>query len=65
MLYGSKNTTPNGEKLLQLHETVVKRCNGISWSHCSLAAIAAAPKFFHQISEIILQKQSCGALKSG
>lgn len=65
MLYGSKNTTPNGEKLLQLHETVVKRCNGISWSHCSLAAIAAAPKIFHQISEIILQKQSWWGVEIG
>lgn len=58
MLYGSNNTTPNAEKLLQLHNAVVKRCDGISWSHCSLAAIAAAPKLFHEISEIILTKQS-------
>jgi radical SAM superfamily enzyme YgiQ (UPF0313 family) len=58
MLYGSNNTIPNDEKLLKLHEIVVKRCEGICWSHCSLAAIAAAPKLFHELSEIILTKQS-------
>jgi radical SAM superfamily enzyme YgiQ (UPF0313 family) len=58
MLYGSKNTIPNEEKLLKLHEMAVKRCEGICWSHCSLAAIAAAPKLFHEISEIILTKQT-------
>jgi len=57
MLYGSKDTVPNGEKLLQLHEIVMKKCDGLSWSHCSLAAVASNPKLFSQLSEIILQKQ--------
>jgi radical SAM superfamily enzyme YgiQ (UPF0313 family) len=58
MLYGSKNTTPNDEKLLQLHELVMKRCESISWSHCSLAAVASNPKLFGRVSELILQKQA-------
>jgi radical SAM superfamily enzyme YgiQ (UPF0313 family) len=58
MLYGSRNTTPNAEKLVELHERIVKRCESISWSHCSLAAVASNPKLFRQLSEIILQKQS-------
>ena len=58
MLYGSKNTLPNDEKLIKLHELVAKKCEGISWSHCSLAAIASKPKLFSKITEIILQKQS-------
>ncbi|MEM2953435.1 MAG: radical SAM protein, partial [Candidatus Bathyarchaeia archaeon] len=58
MLYGSKNTLPNDEKLIKLHETVIKKYQGdISWSHCSLAAVASKPKLFLQIAEIILQKQ--------
>ncbi|MEM2911881.1 MAG: radical SAM protein [Candidatus Bathyarchaeia archaeon] len=58
MLYGSKNTLPNDEKLIKLHETVIKKYQGdISWSHCSLAAVASKPKLFSQIAEIILQKQ--------
>ena len=57
MLYGSKNTLPNDEKLIKLHELVVKKCEGICWSHCSLAAIASKPKLFSKIAEIILQKQ--------
>jgi len=57
MLYGSRNTLPDDEKLIKLHELVVKKCEGISWSHCSLAAIASKPKLFSKIAEIILQKQ--------
>ena len=58
MLYGSKNTTPNDEKLLQLHELVLKKCESISWSHCSLAAVASNPKLFSKLSDLILQKQA-------
>jgi radical SAM superfamily enzyme YgiQ (UPF0313 family) len=57
LLYGSKNTLPNDEKLIKLHELVVKKCESICWSHCSLAAIASKPKLFSKIAEIILQKQ--------
>jgi radical SAM superfamily enzyme YgiQ (UPF0313 family) len=58
MLYGSKNTSPDYEKLIRLHELVVKKCDSISWSHCSLAAVASKPKLFSQISEIVRQKQT-------
>jgi radical SAM superfamily enzyme YgiQ (UPF0313 family) len=58
MLYGSKSTIPDDEKLIKLHENVLKRCGSISWSHCSLAAVASKPKLFSKVSEIILQKQS-------
>jgi radical SAM superfamily enzyme YgiQ (UPF0313 family) len=58
MLYGSNNTVPNDEKLLQLHERVVKQCQSICWSHCSLAAIASAPKLFSKLSEIIQERQA-------
>lgn len=57
MLYGSNNTIPHEDKLLELHELVMKRCESISWSHCSLAAVAAAPKLFAKLSEIIREKQ--------
>ena len=58
MLYGSNNVTPNDEKLLGLHESVMKKVDGISWSHCSLAAVASKPKLFAQISQIIQSKQA-------
>ncbi|MEM2494630.1 MAG: radical SAM protein [Nitrososphaerota archaeon] len=58
MLYGSKNTIPNDEKLIKLHEMVLKESKRIGWSHCSLATITLKPKLFSKISEIILQKQS-------
>ncbi|MEM3627093.1 MAG: radical SAM protein [Candidatus Bathyarchaeia archaeon] len=58
MLYGSRNTLPNEEKLVKLHEMVLKKADSIGWSHCSLAAVAAKPKLLSKIAEIILQKQS-------
>jgi radical SAM superfamily enzyme YgiQ (UPF0313 family) len=58
MLYGSKNATPNDEKLVQLHELVTKRCQSISWSHCSLAAVASKPTLISKLSELILQNQA-------
>ena len=57
MLYGSKSTILNDEKLIKLHKIVLKRCDGIGWSHCSLAAVASKPRLFSKISEIILQKR--------
>ena len=65
MLYGSRNTTPNEDKLVDLHERIVKRCESISWSHCSLAAVASNPKLFSKLSEIILQKQSWWGVEVG
>ena len=58
MLYGSQNAIPNDEKLIKLHESVMNKIHSISWSHCSLAAVAAKPKLVAKLSEIILQKQA-------
>ncbi|MGZ4851297.1 MAG: B12-binding domain-containing radical SAM protein [Candidatus Bathyarchaeia archaeon] len=58
MLYGSKNTTPNNDKIVELHELVTKRCTGVSWSHCSIAAVASQPKLLSKLSELILQNQA-------
>ena len=58
MLYGSKNTIPDDEKLIKLHGTVLEKCEGIGWSHCFLAAVASKPRLFSKIAEIMLQKQS-------
>lgn len=53
MLYGSKNTLPNEAKLLRLHELVMKNTLSISWSHCSLAAVASSPKLIAGVSDIV------------
>jgi len=58
MLYGSNNTTPNEEKLVKLHELVTKKVDALSWSHCSLAAVASKPKLLSRLSELILQNQT-------
>jgi radical SAM superfamily enzyme YgiQ (UPF0313 family) len=58
MLYGSRNTIPDEEKLVKLHQLVTKKCTGLSWSHCSLAAIASKPQLLPKLSEMILQNQT-------
>ncbi len=65
MLYGSSNTTPNDEKLIRLHELVTRKYKSLSWSHCSLAAIASSPKLFSKLSELILQNQSWWGVEIG
>jgi radical SAM superfamily enzyme YgiQ (UPF0313 family) len=66
MLYGSNNTIPNEEKLVKLHEFVVKKTKGgLSWSHCSLAAVASKPKVFSKVAEIINQKQPWWGVEVG
>ncbi len=66
MLYGSNNTIPNEEKLVKLHEFVVKKTKGgLSWSHCSLAAVASKPKVFSKVAELINQKQPWWGVEVG
>ena len=65
MLYGSKNTVPNEDKLIELTETVAKTTTGTTWSHCSLAAVASKPNLFKKLSEIVLQKQSWWGVEIG
>ena len=57
LLYGSRNTIPNDEKIIKLHELITKKCEGMGWSHCSLAPVASKPKLFAKIGEIIQRKQ--------
>jgi radical SAM superfamily enzyme YgiQ (UPF0313 family) len=57
MLYGSKNAVPEVGKLQRLHELVLKKNVSISWSHCSLAAVASNPKTLKEVSETVQSKQ--------
>jgi radical SAM superfamily enzyme YgiQ (UPF0313 family) len=58
MLYGSRNTSPDGERLMRLHKLVMEKTESLSWSHCSLAAVASNPKLFSRIAEVVRGKQS-------
>ena len=58
MLYGSTNLVPNEEKVLELQERVMAKIDSLSWSHCSLAAVASKPKLFAKISEMVRVKQT-------
>ena len=65
MLYGSSNVTPNDEALLKLHEMVMKRIDSLSWSHCSLAAVASKPQLLARLSEIVQTKQEWWGVEIG
>lgn len=54
MLYGSRNTIPKPERVLKLHRLVKNYCEGIGWSHATLAAVAAKPKLLPELTETIL-----------
>ncbi len=65
MLYGSKNTMPNDEKLLGLHRMIMKKCGGIAWSHCSLAAVVSRPKLLLEVAELVQMKQPWWGVEIG
>jgi len=65
MLYGSKSTLPNDEKPIKLHKLIIEKCEGICWSHCSVASVVSKPKLFSKISEIIRQKQPWWGAETG
>lgn len=56
LLYGSKSVMPNREKILELHKLTKKYMKNFCWSHVSMAAIAADPKLFKEVSEIIIDE---------
>ncbi|MEM3552672.1 MAG: radical SAM protein, partial [Candidatus Bathyarchaeia archaeon] len=56
LLYGSKSVIPNREKVLELHRLTKKYVKNFCWSHVSIAAIAADPKLFKEVSEIIIDE---------
>jgi len=58
LLYGSKTTLPDEQRLVQLHESVMKHTQSLSWSHCSLAAVQANPKLVSRISDIVTARQA-------
>jgi len=66
MLYGSRNTIPNREKLIELHEACRVKCSWITWSHASFASVASNPKLVPELSEIILgEKQDWWSAEMG
>ena len=65
LLYGSKNVIPDGDKVLRLHEMCTKHVSNISWSHLSFATVAASPKLFRRVAEIILSQQDWWGTEMG
>jgi len=54
LLYGSRTVIPNKDKVLKLHRLCKKYVDTLSWSHASMAAIAADPQLVEEIANIII-----------
>jgi len=54
LLYGSKNVLPDREKVVKLHMLCKRYVEVLSWSHTSMAAVAAAPQLVEEVAELIL-----------
>jgi len=54
LLYGSKNTVPQRNKVLKLHRLCKRLMGGVGWSHTSMAAAAADPKLLREVADIIV-----------
>jgi len=56
LLYGSKNTIPNREKILELSKLGKKYALYVNWSHASMAATAADTKLMEETAEILIDE---------
>jgi radical SAM superfamily enzyme YgiQ (UPF0313 family) len=66
LLYGSKNTMPAREKVLELFKLSKKHAGSVVLSHASIAAIASDPKLVTQASEVLIdEKQEMWAAEIG
>jgi radical SAM superfamily enzyme YgiQ (UPF0313 family) len=54
LLYGSKSVIPEREKVLKLHQLCKKHVQSLSWSHTSMAAVAADPELVKEVAGLIL-----------
>ena len=54
LLYGSKTVMPDKEKVLKLQRLCKDYVESLSWSHTSMAAIAAAPELIEGVAELII-----------
>ena len=63
LLYGSKSVIPEREKVLKLHQLCKKHVQSLSWSHTSMAAVAADPELVKEVADLILddKQESWGA----
>jgi len=54
LLYGSKTVIPDREKVLKLHRLCKSYVESLSWSHTSMAAVAADPQLVEDVAELII-----------
>ncbi|MEM3004996.1 MAG: radical SAM protein [Candidatus Bathyarchaeia archaeon] len=54
LLYGSRSVMPQSENVLKLHRLCKEHVVFLSWSHTSMASVAADPQLVKRTAEIIL-----------
>ena len=57
LLYGSRSVIPRREKVLELHKRCKEILDYLSWSHTSMAAVAADPELIRMLSEILIDEK--------
>jgi radical SAM superfamily enzyme YgiQ (UPF0313 family) len=57
LLYGSKSVIPDREKVLKLHQLCKKYLHSLSWSHTSMASVAADPELVKNIACLLNDEQ--------
>ncbi len=57
LLYCSKNTVPDRDRVLKLHKICKRYLSGVSWSHASIATIATDPKLVEEVAEILIDEK--------
>ena len=56
LLYGSNSVIPDREKVLALHRMAKRYYSNFSWSHASIAAVAADPKLIGELHDILIDE---------
>ncbi len=57
LLYGSRTTIPDRDKVTNLLRMSKKISGHVSWSHVSMASISANPKLVHEVGEILIDER--------
>jgi len=54
LLYGSRTTVPEREKVIPLHKLAKRVISNFCWSHTSMAAVASDPKLVEDLAHLML-----------
>ena len=56
LLYGSRSVIPDRNRVLALHRMAKRYYSNFSWSHTSIAAVAADPRLIEELHDILIDE---------